>query len=203
MELQENPKSNINILSRNDSAEFSYFRCNEGIPFDWEMQPGIPKHPQQQQQQHIPPLTPPPAILSSNLRTPSMSHHPHFSKPSSPNCWPSTKKLRFWKRNTAGEAVILRKQTRSSKKLVREGLQEFDNVDGFAGADNNNKCLSDRESMAMSSLPFDSSFSMFSSSSSSSSGSQSPIRGIRGKPLRSCLPMHWSKIQVSIFARRD
>ncbi|KAI9122878.1 hypothetical protein K1719_005767 [Acacia pycnantha] len=196
MELQENHKNNINILSRNDSAEFSYFRCNEGIPFDWEMQPGIPKHPQQQQ--HIPPLTPPPAILSSNLRTPSMSHHPNFSKPSSPNCW-STKKLRFWKRNTASEAVILRKQTRSSNKLVREGLQEFDNVDGFAGADNS-KCLSDRESMAKSSLPFDSSFS---SSSLSSSVSQSPIRGINRKPLRSCFPMHWSKIQVSIFARRD
>ncbi|XP_028788833.1 uncharacterized protein LOC114744863 [Neltuma alba] len=193
MELDENENKNINnILSRNDSVGFSDFRCNEGVPFQWEMQPGIPKHPQQQQN-IIPPLTPPPAILSSNLPWPSISDHSQFSKPSSSSSSSSSNwstRFRFWKRKAI--VILIKKQTRRSKNVVREGSQEYgDSFDAFAGV----KSLSDRESVAMS-LPFDSSLS-----SSSSSRSQSPIRGIYGKPL-SCFPVYVSKFHVS-FARRD
>lgn len=189
MEVNVNHENINNILlSRNSSAGFSYFRCNEGIPFEWEMQPGISKHPQQQQH-IIPPLTPPPAILSSNLPTPSsMSHHhhPHFSsKLSSSNFWST--KLLFWKRNTTSDEAIIQRKHRSWRK-------KFDG-DDFGGV---NQCLSGRESMAMS-LPFDSSFS----SASFSSGSQSPVRGMHGKALRSCFPMHMRKIQLVSFARRN
>ncbi|KAK7265255.1 hypothetical protein RJT34_32873 [Clitoria ternatea] len=88
----ESEKSFSNkILSRRCSlgcsSRISYYRSGEGegVPFKWEMQPGIAK---EQPTQEVPPLTPPPALLSLAL-----------PKPCVPQPKPSTRSsLRFWKK---------------------------------------------------------------------------------------------------------
>ncbi|KAL4326126.1 hypothetical protein GQ457_11G017830 [Hibiscus cannabinus] len=60
------------IISRNSSIGGSsrvyYCRSSEGIPFNWEMQPGTPKEPQKEDT--LPPISPPPAVLSLGLPKP-------------------------------------------------------------------------------------------------------------------------------------
>ncbi|KAF7838040.1 hypothetical protein G2W53_006522 [Senna tora] len=171
------------ILARNGSMGCSsriyYYRSSsEGVPFKWEMQPGIPKHTPNQQELLLPPLSPPPAILSLGLPKPSISQE---AKP----CSSTWAKLWFWK-----------KRNRRSKE-VKE-LEGVNNVGLEYG--------SDSESVTMAS-PFESSFSSSSSSASSpspsmSASSESPTTiGIYGKTLN-CFPVHVSKILVSI-ARRE
>lgn len=63
----QSPSSIIKALSRDSSvgqSSSTYYRSsnNEGVPFDWEMQPGTPKH--RPQEEIIPPPTPPPARQS-------------------------------------------------------------------------------------------------------------------------------------------
>ncbi|OMO51348.1 hypothetical protein COLO4_37717 [Corchorus olitorius] len=63
------------IISRNSSVGCSsriyYYRSSEGIPFNWEMQPGTPKQPQEED--ILPPISPPPAILSLGLPKPCIN----------------------------------------------------------------------------------------------------------------------------------
>ncbi|KAJ6355433.1 hypothetical protein OIU77_005928 [Salix suchowensis] len=60
------------VISRNSSAGCSsrifYNRSAEGVPFQWEMQPGTPRDPPREE--IIPALSPPPAMLSLGLRKP-------------------------------------------------------------------------------------------------------------------------------------
>ncbi|GMJ15591.1 hypothetical protein HRI_005228300 [Hibiscus trionum] len=60
------------IISRTSSIGCSsriyYYRSSEGIPFNWEMQPGTPKEPRKEDT--LPPLSPPPAVLSLGLPKP-------------------------------------------------------------------------------------------------------------------------------------
>ncbi|KAG4113322.1 hypothetical protein ERO13_D13G216200v2 [Gossypium hirsutum] len=60
------------IISRDSSVGCSsriyYYRSSEGIPFNWEMQPGTPKEPQKEDV--LPPISPPPALLSLGLPKP-------------------------------------------------------------------------------------------------------------------------------------
>ncbi|KAK8520513.1 hypothetical protein V6N13_031042 [Hibiscus sabdariffa] len=60
------------IISRNSSIGCSsriyYYRSSQGIPFNWEMQPGTPKEPQKEDT--LPPISPPPAVLSLGLPKP-------------------------------------------------------------------------------------------------------------------------------------
>ncbi|KAF5749418.1 hypothetical protein HS088_TW04G01387 [Tripterygium wilfordii] len=62
------------VISRDSSVGCSsriYYchRSTEGVPFQWEMQPGTPKDPPQQDYL-IPPLSPPPAIINSGMPKP-------------------------------------------------------------------------------------------------------------------------------------
>ncbi|KAK8545131.1 hypothetical protein V6N13_066435 [Hibiscus sabdariffa] len=60
------------IISKNPSlgysSRFYYYRSSQGIPFNWEMQPGTPKQPQNDD--ILPPISPPPALLSLGLPKP-------------------------------------------------------------------------------------------------------------------------------------
>ncbi|WJX91088.1 hypothetical protein P8452_72914 [Trifolium repens] len=62
------------ILSRKSSvgcsSRISYYRTGEGVPFKWEMQPGIAK--ESSPKEVLPPLTPPPKFLSLGLPKPSI-----------------------------------------------------------------------------------------------------------------------------------
>ncbi|KDP36393.1 hypothetical protein JCGZ_08662 [Jatropha curcas] len=62
------------VISRNSSVGCSsgvfYYRSAEGVPFQWEMQPGTPKNPPKEE--ILPPLSPPPAMLSLGLPKPNI-----------------------------------------------------------------------------------------------------------------------------------
>ncbi|GMJ11786.1 hypothetical protein HRI_004847800 [Hibiscus trionum] len=81
------------IISRNSSIGCSsriyYYRSSEGIPFNWEMQPGTPKEPQKEDT--LPPISPPPAVLSLGLPKPriGIADEPKPSK--------LVRMFKFWK----------------------------------------------------------------------------------------------------------
>ncbi|KAI4335415.1 hypothetical protein L6164_014060 [Bauhinia variegata] len=176
------------VLARNSSVGCSsgvcYYRSGEGIPFQWEMQPGIAKEPPKEQM--LPPLSPPPAVLSLGLPKPCIEE----PKPS------TRSRLKFWKKNT---------KSRESRKLQECSNDDvdFDVFDIFTRSDH---CSSDSESMAS---PRDSSFSSSSfysfakdrpSLQSTSPGS--PTREIYGWPF-SCIPMNIPRILHVPILRRD
>lgn len=71
---QCSPSSVTKTLSRDASVGQSsciYYRStnNEGVPFDWEKQPGTPKH--RPREDTIPPPTPPPAMQSLAFSRPN------------------------------------------------------------------------------------------------------------------------------------
>ncbi|CAJ1941840.1 unnamed protein product [Sphenostylis stenocarpa] len=168
------------ILSRRSSlgcsSRNSYYRSGEGVPFKWEMQPGIAK---EQPKDDLPPLSPPPALLSLGL-----------PKPCIPDPKPSTRsRLRFWKKR-----VKRGKNRKSSQDCFHE--EDVIGLDMLARLD----CSSDSESVASSR---GSSFSSWSSMSFMKSPSTTTMREVYGRPLTfGCFPMHVSRVFVSI-ARRD
>nr|XP_004508238.1 uncharacterized protein LOC101505167 [Cicer arietinum] len=173
------------ILSRRSSvgcsSRISYYRSGEGVPFKWEMQPGVAK--EESPKEELPPLTPPPAILSLGLPKPCILDNKSASTMS---------KMWFW-----------RKRVVKSKKPLQEYCfrEDFDVVSRL-------DCSSDSESMAS---PRGSSFSSSSSSMSlmkstrsslNSTCSESTNKRVYGKPLTlGCFPMHISRIFVSITSR--
>ncbi|XP_038878338.1 uncharacterized protein LOC120070597 [Benincasa hispida] len=52
------------------SSRFYYRRTTEGVPFQWEMQPGTPKNTPPLTDVVPPPISPPPAMLSLSLSKP-------------------------------------------------------------------------------------------------------------------------------------
>ncbi|KAG4942549.1 hypothetical protein JHK82_046743 [Glycine max] len=175
--------STSKILSRRSSMEcssrISYYRSSEGVPFKWEMQPGIAKG--QQPREVLPPLSPPPALLSLGL-----------PKPCIPDPKPSTRsRLRFWKKR------VKRGKSKKSPSSSHDCFHE-DDVIGLDILD----CSSDSESNSMAS-PRGSSFSSWSSMSSFMKSPTNTIREVCGRPSTlGCFPMHVSRVFVSI-ARRD
>ncbi|KAE9609860.1 hypothetical protein Lal_00006461 [Lupinus albus] len=179
-----------NILCRKSSigcsSRISYYRSGEGVPFKWEMKPGIAK---ESPKEELPPLlTPPPALLSLGLPKTCIMDNPK----------PSTRsRFRIWNK----------KEKRGKGKKTQMG-NLFD-LDVFARLE---YCSTDSESMTS---PQGSSFSSSSSSSlsimksrpsrhsSTSSGSTfSEVHGRKPSTILGCFPMHFTKILVS-SARRD
>ncbi|KAG5112535.1 hypothetical protein JHK82_035804 [Glycine max] len=147
MDFEYQNMSMSKILSRRSSmgssSRISYYRSSgEGVPFKWEMQPGIAK--EQQPREDLPPLSPPPALLSLGL-----------PKPCIPDTKPSTRsRLRFWKKR------VKRGKSKKSSSSSHDCFHEDDDVIGLDILD----CNSDSESNSMAS-PRGSSFSSWSSMS--------------------------------------
>ena len=189
--VNQSDKSLSKILSRRSSvgcsSRLSYYRSGEGVPFIWEMQPGIAK---EAPKEVLPPLTPPPALLSLGLPKPCI-HEPK----------PSTKsRLRFWTTKRV-------RRGRSNKKPHQECLNDDDDGVGFFGILARLDYSSDSESMASpcrSSLSSSSSLSFVKSRPSlQSTSSESPPREVYGRHFNlGCFPAHISRVLVSI-ARRD
>ncbi|KAD3068104.1 hypothetical protein E3N88_35984 [Mikania micrantha] len=74
-DMPQSPSFVTKALSRDSSvgrrSSSTYYRsaANEGVPFDWEMQPGTPK--KRPQEEIIPPPTPPPAMQSLAFSRPN------------------------------------------------------------------------------------------------------------------------------------
>lgn len=83
------------VLSRNSSvghsSQVSYDRRPEGVPFQWEMQPGTPKN-LPTKEHDLPPLSPPPAVVSLGLPRRCISCEDRAKGSAT---W---SKLKFWKK---------------------------------------------------------------------------------------------------------
>ncbi|GMI84206.1 hypothetical protein HRI_002089900 [Hibiscus trionum] len=169
-------------ISKNPSVGYSsriyYYRSSEGIPFNWEMQPGTPKQPQKED--ILPPISPPPALLSLGLPKPRIDIiHEHK---------PSITKLRlfkFWKQV---------KRSRGNNK----------NIDQAAPADNylSDKYYSSREMSSSDDGEFMAASARISSFSSSSSfsfsnGSSDPSIGSSVNRYYGCGPLNFSSFRMS------
>ncbi|PRQ37417.1 hypothetical protein RchiOBHm_Chr4g0402361 [Rosa chinensis] len=179
-------------LSRNSSVGCSsriyYCRTNEGVPFNWEMQPGTPRNPPKEEA--IAPLTPPPAVISLGLPKPCIDVR--HSKP------PTRPRLGFWRKS---------KKNKESKNVttvnnVARGSDKFDMFDF---------CSSDSEFMASTS-PRNSSSSSSSSLSFSKGRLSRECSSLRSTPARdsfssnaaahfSCSPWNFSSVLISIARR--
>ncbi|RXH78682.1 hypothetical protein DVH24_002200 [Malus domestica] len=137
----------------------------EGVPFNWEMQPGTPRNPPKEEV--IPPISPPPAVLSLGLPNPCIDQHPRSNKPpTSP-----LHRLKFW--------------TKKSKKNKQRKNNFQHNVNVVGESDKFDKvefCSSDSEFMASSTSPRNSS-SSFSSSFSFSKGQCASLRSTPARDL--------------------
>ncbi|KAK2412565.1 hypothetical protein QL285_047743 [Trifolium repens] len=172
------------ILSRKSSvgcsSRISYYRTGEGVPFKWEMQPGIAK--ESSPKEVLPPLTPPPKFLSLGLPKPSILE---AKKPSS-----TMSKLRLWKKRVL--------KTKCRKPQEDSFHEDFDLLSGL-------DCSSDSESMMS---PRGSSFSSSSSSLSLMKSSRSSLNSACScsenttkRVYGSCFPVHISRVLVSITRR--
>ncbi|XP_021810079.1 uncharacterized protein LOC110753477 [Prunus avium] len=182
-------------LSRNPSVGCSsriyYCRSSEGVPFNWEMQPGTPRNPPKEEA--IPPISPPPAALSLGLPKPYMDQQPNKRPPTSP-----LPRLKFW---------------RKSKKNKQRKNNVHDNVNYVAGGsdkfDKVEFCSSDSEFMASTS-PHNSSPSSSSSFSFSKGRLSRQCSSLQSTQAResfsssghfSCSPWKFSSVLISIARR--
>ncbi|KAL4342650.1 hypothetical protein GQ457_08G000050 [Hibiscus cannabinus] len=171
------------IISKNPSlgysSRFYYYRSSQGIPFNWEMQPGTPKQPRNQD--ILPPISPPPALLSLGLPKPRIDVVDERK--------PSTMKLRvfkFWKQikrnrknNKSLDQVTSSEIRRHDKYHSSREMSSFDDG-GFVTA-------SSRVS----------SFSSSSSSFSFSNGSSDPSVGSSLNRYYGCGPLNFSSFRIS------
>ncbi|KAK4797740.1 hypothetical protein SAY86_030066 [Trapa natans] len=175
------------IMSRSNSTSYSsrtnyYCRSgHEGIPFEWEMQPGTPKHPHQEAPP-LPPLSPPPAILSLSLPKPTLEDH-HCHCPQRNLSSGRLVKLYTWKKTINKYITWLRQIKKVDRgKDVEDGICRVSDVDkleesfDFWGSDFRNDCMAS---------PMQSSRS--SSASSSLSSSNGPPSTKSSKKI-SCIP---------------
>ncbi|KAF7806632.1 hypothetical protein G2W53_038793 [Senna tora] len=185
-----------------------YYGSGEGVPFQWEMKPGIAIHDDDinppiplLMESELPPLTPPPALLSLTLLPkPSMHHHHHHLH--HPRA--SSLRRRLWKRITRklkGKEGVLGKKCQERSRDIDDDAKDFDVFERFLESND-----SDFDSFAS---PCEISFSSSSSSSSSlcrpsmhSTRSESPStsRETYGRHL-SCIPIHFPKNPFSILKR--
>ncbi|OIW18683.1 hypothetical protein TanjilG_13435 [Lupinus angustifolius] len=162
------------------SSRISYYRSGEGVPFKWEMQPGIAK---ESAKEEFHPLTPPPGLLSLELPKPCINlHHPKSSAQS---------RLKFWNKKTK-HGKGKKHQENSNEELV--GFDMFSRLD----------CSSDSESIASprgSSFSWSSSLSIMKGRSSlqSSTNSESPISEVHRRRSLSlgCISINIPRILVS------
>lgn len=199
MDFEKDQKQLTKILTRKSSLGcssriFYYHGSGEGVPFNWEMKPGIAKDPQKEE---LPPLSPPPALVSSSLPKPCFHENPNSY---STTVW-SRLPRRLWKRITKGNKNFKRISHPQCPKNDDESnhVKDFDVIETFL------ECNSDFESFAS---PHDSTCSSCSSSSSPSPPVKHTTRSrlcsfgeAYGRPF-SCIPIYFSKTLIPIM-RRD
>ncbi|XP_050219740.1 uncharacterized protein LOC126670118 [Mercurialis annua] len=180
------------MLSRNSSVCYSsrFFYCRnvaEGVPFQWEMQPGTPKDPPKSE--ILPPLSPPPAVVSLGFPKPcihDMDQEEHFK-------FSIKSKLKFLKfikknfrRNKKGQEIIFNKNGIDDHNSKFESFEFSSSNDGdFMGSSRN---------------------SSFSSSSSSSSSSALSLSKSNSKDsivheINGCSPWNFNSILVFVAKR--
>ncbi|KAI9072923.1 hypothetical protein K1719_011542 [Acacia pycnantha] len=185
----------IDVLGRNSSVGcssriFYYYASGEGVPFNWEMKPGIAKDPPKEE---LPPLSPPPALVSLGLPKPCFHENPN---PYYSTVW-SRLRHSLWKRITRKGNNRKRLSLPECPKNDDQHVKDLDVFETFL------ECNSDFESFAS---PRDSSCSSSSFSSSSPPAMQATRSGscsageAYGRPF-SCIPIHFAKTLIPIMKR--
>ncbi|XVE79988.1 hypothetical protein DITRI_Ditri14bG0102300 [Diplodiscus trichospermus] len=127
------------------------------VPFDWEMWPGTPKHPQAE---IFPPVRPPPAAQSLTLEKPTISSTTHTRM----SCiWKKSWKIRCQGKKTAKANKGRRARFHDNNASNVKGNNTPESVDSMSSSDHS------RSSSSASYVSSSSSSSSNSSSSSSSS----------------------------------
>ncbi|XVE79989.1 hypothetical protein DITRI_Ditri14bG0102400 [Diplodiscus trichospermus] len=183
------------IISKNPSVGCSsriyYYRNSEGIPFNWEMQPGTPKEPHKEDN-ILPPISPPPAVLSLGLPKPCIK----IEEPK-----PSMKlRFKFWKQG---------KKKHGNKKLEYQARSRGNNLDVIESDKYSNyeMCSSDDgEFMGSSRFSRSSSSSLFSFSNGFSfRSSRLPSPSRQDSLLRrhyGCSPLNFFSVLVRVSRSR-
>ncbi|GLT97512.1 hypothetical protein SLE2022_150710 [Rubroshorea leprosula] len=178
------------ILSRNSSVGRSsriYYRSPEGVPFNWEMQPGTPKDPPKED--NLPTLSPPPAMLSLGLPKPCIT----IEEPKPPKLL----RFMFWKRREKGDR---------GKKLQPGPKASSDHLDATESEKYFETCSFDGEFMA--SPPRASTCSSSSSLTLSHGRDSARLSSFRGPTRDSvggfygCGPWKFSCVNIVRAARR-
>lgn len=127
------------IISRASSVGLSsrvYYRNSKGgVPFKWEMQPGMAKNPPRKDV--IPPPSPPPAVQNRWLAKHNRLPNPESYKKSS-----SLSKLRFWKKKSKKTVHIQRFEERPdvTAGVHKYETNEFGDSDGdLTGSGNDSR----------------------------------------------------------------
>ncbi|XP_015887184.3 uncharacterized protein LOC107421988 [Ziziphus jujuba] len=176
------------IISRNStvgcSSRVYYYRSSEGIPFEWEMQPGTPKDPPKEEA--LPPLSPPPAVISLGLPKPCILN----LEPKTPSR--SIWLIRFWKKCKKNKHKISSKFENNVGGDLQSDNKYYEKEE-FCGSDHEFMASQRHSSTSSSSSPmsFSNGFDM-----ESSSRMRSPARDSFRRPL-SCSPWNFSAIMVS------
>lgn len=164
------------IISRDSSIGCSsriyYYRSSEGIPFNWEMQPGTPKEPQKKDV--LPPISPPPALLSLGLPKPRIDVVKE-------NKGSKLKVFKFWKRS--------RNNNNKNKKIDDHQSIKYSNYE---------TCSSDDDGEFVGSLCVSSS----SSSSFSFGSSCTPSRDSSFNRHYGCVPLNFAPLLVRVSRSR-
>lgn len=184
------------VLSRDPSMKCSsqilYYRCPGGVPFKWEMQPGIPKDPPKEV--ILPPLSPPPTVLSLGCPKPCINANepPRVSLRS---------RLMFWKRGKQNQTF---KNNSNNKKA--EAANNGICLDNLFASDQFYNSDGDEDFMASSSSSSES-LSFSNVLSSHSSRLQSPARESidhhhhHQHHLSGCSPLNLSSVVARVTKR--
>ncbi|KAK8515578.1 hypothetical protein V6N13_139450 [Hibiscus sabdariffa] len=171
------------IISKNPSLSYSsriyYYRSSQGIPFNWEMQPGTPKQPQKEDT--LPPISPPPALLSLDFPKPCID----IINERKPSSMMKLRVFKFWKQITRN-----RKNNKNLDQVTSTGIRRHD------------KYHSSREMTSFDDGEFVTASSRVSSFSSSSSfsfsnGSSDPSIGSSLNRYYGCGPLNFSSFRIS------
>lgn len=186
------------IISRNSSVGYSsriyYYRSScEGIPFNWEMQPGTPKEPHKED--ILPPISPPPAVLSLGLPKPCINVEE--PKPSM-----KLRFIKFWKKKHGNNRL-----GSSSSKVddfeIRSSYCEMSSSsdDGEFMVSSSSPRLSSSSMSSTSSFSFSNGFSFRSSSRLPSSTTSGPTDSSVNRHYGGCSPLNISSILDRVVSR--
>ncbi|KAI8019965.1 hypothetical protein LOK49_LG04G00287 [Camellia lanceoleosa] len=114
-----------------------YYRNADGVPFQWEMQPGTPKNPPENDV--IPPLTPPPAVHSLGLPKPCVVDQSNNKGSNRWTVW-------FWKK-------IKKKNVNGTGSGNFESSTVFNSEREFVGSPHDSSSLSSSSSSSSSNCP--------------------------------------------------
>ncbi|CAL1358507.1 unnamed protein product [Linum trigynum] len=162
--ISRDSTSSSSAAARCPSSRVFYYRsAAEGVPFNWETQPGTPKNPPKEEA--IPPISPPPAVLSLSLPKPSIiNDHVNANAGGRRGGYSNARRLKLLWRFLVGKGSARRRRLYGHhQSTTTQGRRSLENVNNK----NTRRSWDDQAGDSIAS-PRDSSFSSSAISRSSS-----------------------------------